>query len=97
MNFGYFPTGVIVEAVLPCADMVVDIATDALVEGAGLDRDPAIAVACSDDGLIATLAGEVTIPLDPIGAVLQPDSVELVDIGWAPRPADIRTHIPVLI
>ena len=91
------PAGVVVEAVLPCADMVVDIATDALVEGAGLDRDPAIAVACPDDGLIATLAGEVTIPLDPIGAVLQPDSVELVDIGWAPRPADIRTHIPVLI
>ena len=91
------PAGVVVEAVLPCADMVVDIATDALVEGAGLDRDPAIAVACPDDGLIATLAGEVTIPLDPIGAVLQPDSVELVDIGWAPRPADISTHIPVLI
>ena len=85
------------EAILPRTYMVIDIATDALVEGAWLDGDPAIAVASTEDSLVASFASEVSIPLDPVRSILKTYGVELIDIGWAPGPTDISTYIPVLV
>ena len=46
----------VVEAILPLPDVVIDVAIDPLVEEARLDREPLIAVPPAKDRLIATLA-----------------------------------------
>ena len=84
-------------ALLTLPYMVVDIAVDVLVEGARLDGEQRRAVASAEDELVAALALETLITDDPVRALLQPDGVELVDIRWAPRPADIGAHVPVVI
>ena len=32
----------------------------------------------------------------PVRSVLQTDGVELVDVGWTPRPTDVGSHVPVV-
>ena len=54
-KFGIFSTRVIVETILACADMVVDVAVDALIEHAGFYREQAVSPLRAQHGFVASL------------------------------------------
>ena len=70
---------------------IVDIVVDVLVEDAGLDGQPILAVVEREDRLVAVLATEGAVPEAPGAAVVQAIAVQLIDVGSTPSQPEAGT------
>ena len=94
-EFGVLAARVVVETVFTLADVVVDVAVDALIEHTRFDGEAGVAPLRAEHRLVAAFALQMAVAHHPVGAFLQPDGVELVDVGWPPRPAHVGASVPL--
>ena len=94
-ELGVLAARMVVETVFTCADVVVDVAVDALIEGTRFDGEAGVAPLRAEHRLVAAFALQMAVAHHPIGAFLQPDGVELVDVGRPPRPTHVGARVPL--